>query len=74
MFIFHEMNPGQHVVKEEARFGEGLQRVVSGDPGVPVEDECGLVPECLTVLPLGHPKTAILVHMQKVVEIGRAHV
>lgn len=54
-------------VQEEARLGVGLQGVIARDPGVPVEDEGGPVPECLAVLPLGQPHLATGARVQEVV-------
>lgn len=65
--VLEQVEAGQRGVQEEARFCVGLQRVVAGDPGVPVEDEGGFVPECLALLPLGQPHLAAGARGQEVV-------
>lgn len=64
---FKQVEAGQSGVQEEARFCVWLKRVVARDPGVPVEDEGGSVPECITVLPLGQPDLAAGTRVQEVV-------
>lgn len=70
--VLEQVEAGQRDVQEEAGLCVGLQRVVAGDPGVPVEDEGGSVPECLALLPLGQPHLAAQACVQKVVwSLGR---
>lgn len=57
----------QRSVKEEARFCVRLERVIARDPGVPVKDEGGSIPEDLTLLPLGQPHLAAGARVQEVV-------
>lgn len=65
--VFEQVETGQCGVQEEAGLCVGLQRVIAGDPGVPVEDEGGSIPECLILLPLGQPHLAAGAHIQEVV-------
>lgn len=65
--VLEQVEARRRAVQEEAGLGVGLQRVVAGDPGVPVEDERGSVPECVTVLPLGHPHLPAAAGKQEVV-------
>lgn len=70
--VFEQVESRQRGVQEEAGFGVGLQRVVAGDPGVPVENKGGCVPECHALLPLGQPHLAAGAHVQEVVRsVGR---
>lgn len=72
MSVFEQVESRQSGVQEEAAFGMGLQGVVAWDPGVPVEDEGGSVPEFLALLPLGQPHLAARAHVQEVVwSVGR---
>lgn len=67
MSVFEQVEAKRRGVQEKAGFCVGLQRVVAGDPGVPVEDEGGSVPECLALLPLGQPHLAAGARQQEVV-------
>lgn len=67
VFVFEQAEAGRRGVQEEAGLCVGLQRVVARDPGVPVEDEGGSVPESPPVLPLGDPHLAAEAHGQEVV-------
>ena len=65
--MLEELESGGAGVEEEAPLGEGLQGVVAGHRGVPVEDERSSVPECITLLPLGQPQVALWTGFQEVV-------
>lgn len=67
MSVLEQVEAGRSGVQEEAGFSVGLQRVVAGDPGVPVEHEGGSVPECFAVLPLGQLHLAARARVQEVV-------
>lgn len=53
MSVFEQVESRPRGIKEEARLCVRFQGVVARDPGVPVKDERGPLPECLTLLPLG---------------------
>lgn len=65
--VFEQVEAGQRGVQEEAGFCVGLQGVVARDPGVPVQDKGGSIPECHAVLPLCQPHLATGARVQKIV-------
>lgn len=67
VFVFEQVEAGQRGVQEEAGFCVGLQGVVTRDPGVPVQDKGGSIPECHAVLPLGQPHLAAGARVQEIV-------
>lgn len=65
--VFEQVEAGQRGMQEEAGFCMGLQGVVARDPGVPVQDKGGSIPECHAVLPLGQPHLATGAREQEIV-------
>lgn len=67
MSVLEQLEARKVCVQEEAGLGVGLQGVIAGDPGVPVQHKGGSFPECLTLLPLGQLHLATGVRVEEVV-------
>lgn len=63
--VLKQVDARRRAVKEETRLHLGFQGVVPRQPGVSAKNECGRIPECLILLPLGEPKLAARAHVQE---------
>lgn len=63
--VSKQVEAGQRGVQEETGLCEGLEGVVPRHPGISTKNECGRVPECLILFPLGEPQLAAGARIQE---------
>lgn len=65
MSVFKQVETGRRGVQEETGLRVGFQGVVPRQPGIPAKNECGRIPECLALFPLGEPQLAAGARVQE---------